>query len=92
MALGTGYNLSYTAVMKTAISLPDPLFALAEKTARKMKVSRSQLYALALAEFLSQQEPEKITQALDDVYGSESSRVDRLLELMQRSSLPKEEW
>ena len=78
--------------MKTAISLPDPLFALAEKTAFKMKVSRSHLYALALAEFLSQQEPEKITQALDDVYGSESSRVDRLLELMQRSSLPKEEW
>jgi metal-responsive CopG/Arc/MetJ family transcriptional regulator len=78
--------------MKTAISVPDPIFAWAEKTARKMKVSRSELYARALAEFLSKQEPEKITQALDEVYGAESSKVDRHLELMQRSSLPKEEW
>ena len=78
--------------MKTAISLPDPIFVLAEKAARKMKLSRSQLYALALAEFLSRQEPEKITRALDDVYELESSMVDRNLELMQRSSLPKEKW
>jgi len=78
--------------MKTAISLPDPIFALAEKAARKMKVSRSRLYSLALAEFLSKQEPEEVTQALDDVYATEPSRVDRILDLMQRSSLPKEEW
>jgi hypothetical protein len=78
--------------MKTAISLPDPIFVLAEKTARKMKVSRSKLYTLALAEFLSKQEPEEITRALDDVYASETSKVDRLLDVMQRSSLPEEEW
>ena len=90
--IGPGYNPSYTADMKTAISLPDPVFALAEKTARRMKLSRSQLYALALAEFLSKQEPEKITQALDDIYESEPSRLDRSLQLMQRASLPKEEW
>jgi hypothetical protein len=78
--------------MKTAISVPDPIFTLAEKAARKMKLSRSQLYVRALAEFLSKQAPERITQALDEVYGSESSRVDRRLELMQRSSLPKEDW
>jgi metal-responsive CopG/Arc/MetJ family transcriptional regulator len=78
--------------MKTAISIPDPIFELAEKTARKMKLSRSKLYSQALAEFLSKRQPEKVTQALDEVYELESSSVDRLLEMMQRSSLPEEEW
>jgi metal-responsive CopG/Arc/MetJ family transcriptional regulator len=78
--------------MKTAISIPDSIFELAEKTARKMKLSRSELFSQALAEFLSKRQPEKITQALDEVYGLESSSVDRLLEMMQRSSLPDEEW
>ena len=36
--------------MKTAISLPDELFAAAEKLAERLGVSRSQLYATALAE------------------------------------------
>jgi metal-responsive CopG/Arc/MetJ family transcriptional regulator len=80
--------MGYTANMKTAISIPDPIFELAEKTARKMKLSRSELYSQALAEFLSKRQPEKITQALDEVYELESSSVDRLLEMMQRSSLP----
>ena len=78
--------------MKTAISIPDPIFELAEKTARKMKLSRSELYSQALAEFLSKRQPEKVTQALDEVYELESSSLDRLLEMMQRSSLPEEEW
>jgi hypothetical protein len=78
--------------MKTAISIPDLIFELAEKTARKMKLSRSELYSQALAEFLSKRQPEKVTQALDEVYELESSSLDRLLEMMQRSSLPEEEW
>ena len=75
--------------MKTAISIPDLIFELAEKTARKMKLSRSELYSQALAEFLSKRQPEKVTQALDEVYELESSSLDRLLEMMQRSSLPE---
>jgi len=75
--------------MKTAISIPDLIFELAEKTARKMKLSRSELYSQALAEFLSKRQSEKVTQALDEVYELESSSLDRLLEMMQRSSLPE---
>jgi len=39
--------------MKTAVSLPDELFRLAETAARRLRVSRSQLYAMAIAEFLN---------------------------------------
>ena len=38
--------------MKVAISLPDPVFDAAEKLASRMQVSRSQLYAQAIAEFV----------------------------------------
>jgi metal-responsive CopG/Arc/MetJ family transcriptional regulator len=38
--------------MKTAISLPDPLFKAGEKAARRLGVSRSQLYARALRQYL----------------------------------------
>jgi metal-responsive CopG/Arc/MetJ family transcriptional regulator len=38
--------------MKTAISLPDPLFKAGEKAAKKLGLSRSQLYAQALRRYL----------------------------------------
>jgi metal-responsive CopG/Arc/MetJ family transcriptional regulator len=38
--------------LKTSISLPDHLFRRAEAAARKLKMSCSQLYATALAEYL----------------------------------------
>ena len=39
--------------MKTAISLPDALFRAGDALAKRMKLSRSELYARALAEFLA---------------------------------------
>jgi len=39
--------------MKTAISIPDPLFDAAEDVADRLGVSRSQLYAKALAEYVA---------------------------------------
>jgi metal-responsive CopG/Arc/MetJ family transcriptional regulator len=38
--------------MKTAVSIPDPLFAEAGKAARELNISRSKLVQTALEEFL----------------------------------------
>jgi len=38
--------------MKTAVSVPDRLFKAADRVSKKLKVSRSQLYSMALDEFL----------------------------------------
>lgn len=54
--------------MKTAISLPDELYAAAEKTARSMGIPRSQLFAKALEEFIEHHKREKITEKLNEVY------------------------
>ena len=87
-----GYNPSYTGGMKTAVSLPDDLFRLAETTARRLRVSRSQLYAMALAEFLNRQEADSVTERLNEVYSHRDARVDSLLHRAQLSSIEKERW
>ena len=38
--------------MKTAISIPDEVFEAADRTAKKLGVSRSELYATAVHEFI----------------------------------------
>ena len=45
--------------MKVALSIPDELFATAETVAKRLGVSRSRLYATALAEFLSKHRDRK---------------------------------
>lgn len=54
--------------MKTAVSVPDELFRTADEAARDLRMSRSQLYATALAEFLERRDAAAITAQLDRVY------------------------
>ena len=78
--------------MKTAVSLPDDLFRLAEATARRLRVSRSELYAKAIAEFLKQQDGSAITERLNDVYSRYPANVDAGLHRAQLKSLEKDLW
>jgi metal-responsive CopG/Arc/MetJ family transcriptional regulator len=78
--------------MKTAVSLPEDLFRMAENAARKLKMSRSQLYATAIAEFLERRRTNKITERLNQVYSKERSAVDPSLQSAQIRSLDREDW
>jgi len=51
--------------MKTAISIPDDLFADAERLARELKKSRSRLYGDAVREYVARHSTESITESLD---------------------------
>lgn len=53
--------------MKVAVSLPDDLFAAADEAASRLAISRSQLYARALEQFLSDQESDPVTTKLDEL-------------------------
>ncbi len=77
--------------MKTAISIPTPLFQAAEKRARKLGMSRSQLYAQALEKLLDQDPDDEVTRALQAVYSKEKSTVDRDLAGAQRRATA-EKW
>jgi hypothetical protein len=54
--------------MKTAISLPDPVFRSAERLAARMGVSRSELYRRALEELLARHDEDQVTAQLNAVY------------------------
>lgn len=86
------YNSGYTDGMKTAISLPDPVFKEAEILAKRLGMSRSELYATAVAQFVATHREEDITAALNEVYSENDSAVDPALNQLQWLALPREEW
>lgn len=88
----TGYNSGYTVNMKTAVSVPDDLFRLAEAAARRLRVSRSKLYATAISEFLNRQQGNAVTERLNEVYSCRPAKVDSALHRAQLKSLEKDSW
>jgi antitoxin MazE6 len=78
--------------MKIAVSIPDQLFASGETLGKRLGVSRSRLYATALAEFVAKNRGRKITERLNAVYESEDSRLPRALRRQQGRSLTRKPW
>lgn len=79
--------------MKTAISLPDELFQEGEQAAQRLKLSRSQLYAKALRDFLRRQDSSWITEKLNEVYADGESDLDPLVhEMAMRTLQEHEPW
>jgi metal-responsive CopG/Arc/MetJ family transcriptional regulator len=78
--------------MKTAISIPDELFSSADSLARKLGVSRSRLFATALAEYLAKHRTAKVTERLNAVYASEPSQLDKATRRAQRRIVARTEW
>ena len=62
--------------MKTAVSIPDHLFKIAERTAAQLNISRSRLFAMALEEFVYNHSMDEITQRLNEVYVDNSEKTD----------------
>lgn len=78
--------------MKTAISLPDDVFEAAEDLAQELGVSRSHLYALAVAEFVGHHRDDNVTERLNVVYEENDAALDPVLADLQSRSLSRDEW
>ena len=78
--------------MKTAVSLSDRLFTAADALARRLGMSRSQLYATALAEYVAKHQVSRVTERLNDVYGSQPSVVEADLRRAQGRAVARTEW
>ncbi|MFO7641497.1 MAG: ribbon-helix-helix protein, CopG family [Candidatus Competibacteraceae bacterium] len=78
--------------MKTAISLPDELFASADALAERLGMSRSQLYARAVEEYLAKHREQEVTARLNEVFGDEPSGLDPALRRAQGRTLRSAEW
>ena len=78
--------------MKTAISISDKLFKIAEKTAKKYGISRSNLFSKAIEEFINTHNPQDITNALNNIYENTNSQIDKTILEMQTNSIEQEDW
>lgn len=78
--------------MKTAISIPDPLFQAAEALARLQHLSRSALYAKALQSYVAANEERALTEAYNRVYTADNGAIASELIEAQLALLPDEGW
>lgn len=78
--------------MKIAVSIPEDLFESAESLGKRLGLSRSRLYATALAEFLAKHQGRKTTERLNRVYGAEAGRLEKPLRRLQARSIGAESW
>ena len=86
------YCESYTPGMKTAISIPDDVFAEADRLAQKLNQSRSQLYSRAVREYVARHSTDDVTTALDALYTQESSSDDEFATSAGTRTLERSEW
>jgi predicted transcriptional regulator len=83
---------SYTSGMKTAISLPDAVFRDAERLAKRLRKSRSELYREAVVEYVARHEPEAVTDALNQLAERLDTRPDEFTAAAARRVLERSEW
>jgi len=78
--------------MKTAISIPDNVYNAAEMVAKKLNISRSELYTKAVRDYVDKHVESQITEALNLVYEEADSSLDSSLLNSQYLSLGDESW
>jgi predicted transcriptional regulator len=78
--------------MKTAVSIPDDVFAGAERLARHTRKSRSQLFSDALREYVARHAIEDVTLAMDRVCAELGQPTDDFVSLAAGRVLEKSEW
>ena len=69
--------------MKTDISIPNRIYQAAEKLAKELGISLSELYTAALTAYVSEHNKKNIAEKLDTVYVTKSSNVEPEMVEMQ---------
>jgi metal-responsive CopG/Arc/MetJ family transcriptional regulator len=78
--------------MKTAISIPDKVFARADRAAKKLGVSRSELYTRAISKFVEDLQRNGVTEKLNAVYATEPSGIEPAVRRAQARAVGREVW
>ena len=78
--------------MKTAISVPNDVFELSERLAKKLKVSRSQIFAMGVKKLGEEYDEEDIIARINAVCEEVDTSLDPFWKEMQSRTLPKDKW
>ena len=79
-------------VTKTAISIPNSIFAAAERLSKQLEMSRSELYSRAIEVYIEENRQEDVTDTLNEIYTEESTALDPVVQQLQFASLLEDEW
>ncbi len=82
----------YTSSMKTAVSIPDELFARADRLAARLGKSRSQVYREALTDYVARCDPDAVTRELDAVADELNGDGSAFAASAARQTLGRSEW
>lgn len=78
--------------MKTAVSIPDEVYKVAERLARRSKKSRSRLFSDALREYVARHAPDEVTEAMNKAVTATGPAEDPFVASAARSILERIEW
>lgn len=78
--------------MKTAVSLPDDVFVQAESLAKRLKITRSQLYSRAVREYVARHAQDAVTERLNRVCAEIGGEPDSFVAEAGRRALEQSEW
>ena len=79
-------------IMKTDITVPNPIFEAAKQLAQKLDMSLSELYTAALAAYVATYQDEDVTEKLNEIYETEPSSLEPDLVTLQVASIGGENW
>lgn len=85
-------HMSYTNGMKVAVSIPDPVFEEAERLARRMNTTRSDIYARALNAFVGAHAPDRVTEAMNETVEAAGAEDMEFVRAAARRVFDKVEW
>jgi metal-responsive CopG/Arc/MetJ family transcriptional regulator len=79
--------------MKTAVSVPDDLFAQVDRLAKRSHRSRSEVYSSALREYVARHAPDEVTAGLDAVIADVGQPdADEFTNMAARRTIESAEW
>lgn len=80
------------AKVKTAVSLSETVLSEADKLAESLSTSRSQIFELALLEFISRHQNQQMLEQLDAVYGDSAEEIELTRQMKSFHQSVLEEW
>ena len=78
--------------MKTAVSIPDKLFAAAEREAKRRGVSRSKLVQTALEQLLKAKRDAGITARINRSLAEHPEPADPFMDRLAKQAMARAEW
>lgn len=78
--------------MKTAVAVPDEVFVEAERLAKRMKCSRSEIVSRARAEYIARHAPDQVTEAMNRTLAELDEPTDPFTLTAASRLLSRTEW